>query len=78
MVDATQERLDAGTRATALSQARRFAWLAIVVVDVRFLAWGTMAALALAATTVRRHDLVAALALTAPFFATRRPRPSTG
>lgn len=30
---------------TALSQARRFAWLAILLVDAGFLVWGAMAAL---------------------------------
>ena len=44
MVDATKDRQESGTEATALTRLRRFAWVAILIVDVAYIAWGAMAA----------------------------------
>jgi hypothetical protein len=42
-----KDRRQSGTRAAATTRRRRVAWIMILVVDVGFVAWGAMAALAL-------------------------------
>jgi hypothetical protein len=66
-----------------MKQARRFAWLVMLIADAGLLAWGALAALAPGAigpfelTEYLGLALIwGALALTAPFRAAGRPVPS--
>jgi hypothetical protein len=45
MAATNEDRHEPGTWASAMTRRRRIAWLAILIVDVGFVAWGAMAAL---------------------------------
>jgi hypothetical protein len=61
-----------------MTQARRFAWLVMLIADAGLLAWGAMAALAPDLLLGPGSKPILAAGFTAPFRAAGRPVPSPG